>query len=132
MTITVINHTSCPFALIWDYTKYPCSHSYPAGGVASGTFSSPGVTTFTAPCLSFCDGPCECPSAILIADPSNLTGTTNPWGVFSSWPGGSKNYSSFLTCSGCVTPSNPGGIIEATVSYNPSTSNTATIDIHCP
>lgn len=96
----IINDTDCPLDFMWGY-QGPCGDPLvPAGSVgAFSSVGSPSPLPWHGPCMSFCDGPCECPTLFRVIDPTTLNPVA-PWGgaIFTCcW---SSTYNGIFFCNG--------------------------------
>ncbi|MBX2984554.1 MAG: hypothetical protein LC109_11985 [Bacteroidia bacterium] len=100
----IINDTDCELNFIWGYQGSPCAdQEYPAGTVGPNNAYFTPPLPWQAPCMKFCDDPCECPTMFRVIDPNTMQ-PADPWGgaIFTCcWSG--TYYDIFHTGS-CTTP----------------------------
>ncbi|MCO6495997.1 MAG: hypothetical protein J5I91_10025 [Bacteroidetes bacterium] len=113
--IDIINDTNCDLYFAWGYQGYPCSDpDVPAGIVLANNQASTPPMPWYAPCMKFCDYPCECPTMFRIFDSSSNTFVA-PWGngIFTCcWSG---TFNGFIQCNGTLISAdvtvNAGGCV---------------------
>lgn len=94
----IINDTDCDLDFAWGYLGTCGDPVVPAGKIfKNSSFGTPNPLPWIGPCMSFCDGPCQCPDMFRVFDP-NTNALVDPWGgaIFNCcWSG---TYNNIFDC----------------------------------
>lgn len=110
----ITNNTGCDLEFVWTYSGASCRVNVGAGIAYAGVNNTNPGLVWNAPCVRFCDNPCECPTGFWLIDPSTAAPNqrlVNPWGLMTTWPsvGSVVTYTNLSSCASC-----PLGLFKVT------------------